>query len=120
MVSGLNPKSAVAITSLSEGLTCLVGLITYHLLNGFNFNYQVGLALMLGALLSIPLAVYTVSKVEEKRFKTMVSISILTLGILTFLKTYNKLIVISNLPLIIASSLIAIPLGYQIGKNRNS
>jgi len=29
LVSGVNEKNAVAITSLSEGLTCLVGVITY-------------------------------------------------------------------------------------------
>ena len=37
---GIRSKSAVGITSLSEGLTCLVGVISYICLNGFNFNYH--------------------------------------------------------------------------------
>ena len=62
---GIRSKSAVGITSLSEGLTCLVGVISYICLNGFNFNYHLGLALLIGALLSIPVSVNLVALIRE-------------------------------------------------------
>lgn len=82
LLSGINGKSAVGITSLSEGFTCLVGVISYLFLNGFNLNYPLAFALLTGALLSIPVSVNLIAIIKENILKIILSIAIITLGFL--------------------------------------
>lgn len=117
LLSGLNSKNAVSITSLAEGLTCLIGVLTYLTLNNININYHLGIALLAGALLSTPVSVHVVKKIKENMFKNIISISILTLGLLTFIKTFSETLIIKNIPLIILTMLLTFPLAYYIMKN---
>lgn len=121
LLSGINSKSAVGITSLSEGFTCLVGVISYLYLNGFKFNYPLGLALLIGALLSIPVSVNVIAIIKENILKIILSIAIITLGFFNIFTIVDPLTIITKHPyiilvLLIISSLIIIKL-YKEGKN---
>jgi len=85
MLSGIGVKNAVAITSLSEGVTCFVGIILYFLFKS-NVDWTLAPWLMAGAVLSVPLAAHALKKATEKRVKFAVGVAIIILGCLTVLK----------------------------------
>lgn len=82
VVSGVSPKSAVAITSLAEGLTCLVGLIAYLAL-GKGFDWALTVPLVTGALLSVPLATLTLRKLDTRFIRVIVGVTTTLLGAAT-------------------------------------
>lgn len=84
VVSGVSPKSAVAITSLAEGLTCLVGLIAYLAL-GKSFDWGLTIPLVGGALLSVPLATLTLRKMDTRFIRIIVGLTTTVLGAATLL-----------------------------------
>jgi uncharacterized membrane protein YfcA len=81
VVSGLPPKSAVAITSVTESFTCVVGLAAYLAL-GRQINWGLTLPLVTGALMSVPIATLTVRRLPEKGLRLIVGLVTLTLGAL--------------------------------------
>lgn len=83
ILSGVNPKSAIGITSLAEGLTCLVGVIAYFLFTNHTIEWDLAPSLVLGALLSVPLAAYTVKKFQGKHLRTVVGWATLALGLVS-------------------------------------
>jgi uncharacterized membrane protein YfcA len=83
ILSGVNPKSAIGITSLAEGLTCLVGVIAYFLFTNHTIEWDLAPSLVLGALLSVPLAAYTVKKFKGKHLRTVVGWATLALGLVS-------------------------------------
>ncbi|MCD6515882.1 MAG: sulfite exporter TauE/SafE family protein [Candidatus Aminicenantes bacterium] len=88
ILSGVNSKNAIGITSLSEGLTCLVGVITYLIFTNHTIGWQLAPSLVLGAILSVPFAAYTVKKVKNMRLKLIVGIATLVLGLVTLGKLF--------------------------------
>jgi uncharacterized membrane protein YfcA len=85
VVSGLSPKQAVAITSVAEGFTCLVGLAAYFLLHG-RLDLTLALPLTFGASLSVPLATLTVRKLPESLMRAGVGVATCLLGIVALAK----------------------------------
>jgi uncharacterized protein len=85
VVSGMSTKSAVAITSIAEGLTCIVGLAAYVLING-RVDMLLALPLTLGAVLSVPMATLTVRRLPERFMRTSVGVVTSLLGLLTLAK----------------------------------
>jgi hypothetical protein len=81
VVSGLPSKHAVAITSVAESFTCVVGLATYFAL-GRQINWGLAVPLVAGALLSVPIATLTVRRLPEKGLRLVVAVVTLTLGAL--------------------------------------
>ena len=79
VVSGLPPKNAVAITSVAESFTCVVGLTTYLVL-GREINWGLAFPLVAGAVLSVPIATLTVRRMPEKGFRLVVGVVTLVLG----------------------------------------
>jgi len=86
VVSGLSPKQAVAITSLSESLTCLVGLIAYVVLKPGALDLSLAPPMVIGALLSVPLATLTVRRLPEGLMRTGVGVTTCLLGLITLCK----------------------------------
>ncbi len=80
VVSGLAPKKAVAVTSLAESATCVVGLIAYFVA-GKSIDWALALPLTLGAMFSVPVATLTVKKAPEKLFRTGVGVTTIILGL---------------------------------------
>lgn len=87
MLSGINEKNAVAITSLAEGLTCVVGVIVFLLTKGAT-DWILAPYLVIGAVFSVPLAVFTVKIIKVKFFRITIGLATLTLGFLTLGKVF--------------------------------
>ena len=85
VVSGMSGKQAVAITSLAEGLTCLVGLIAYLVL-GKMLDWSLAVPLILGAVMSVPLATLTVRKMPESLMRGCIGGATCVLGVLMIVK----------------------------------
>ncbi len=85
VVSGLPAKSAVAVTSVAESLTCLIGVLGY-LAAGKSIAWSLAVPLTLGALLSVPMATLTVSRISEATMRGLVGFVTLALGCVALLK----------------------------------
>jgi len=88
ILSGVNSKNAIGITSLSEGLTCLVGVVFYLIYTNHTIEWNLAPSLILGAILSVPLATYTVKKFKAIKLKLIVGIATLVLGMVTLGKLF--------------------------------
>ncbi|MBN1871625.1 MAG: sulfite exporter TauE/SafE family protein [Candidatus Omnitrophica bacterium] len=82
LLSGVGVKNAVGITSLSEGITCLVGIILYFFM-GKQTDWTLAPWLMAGAVMSVPFAAHTLKKVSERKVKISIAILMSVLGLLT-------------------------------------
>jgi len=85
ILSGIGIKNAVGITSLAEGLTCLVGVTLYFFLQS-DVDWVLAPWLMAGAVLSIPFAAHALKRLSEKKVKLTIAILMLLLGGWTLLK----------------------------------
>jgi len=89
VVSGMSPKHAVAITSLAESFTCLVGLIAYLVVHASAIDWTLAPPLSVGALLSVPIATLTVKGLPEPVLRGSVGVITVLLGILTAVKLFT-------------------------------
>ncbi|MGC9398877.1 MAG: sulfite exporter TauE/SafE family protein [Anaerolineae bacterium] len=85
VLSGINGRSAIGIASLAEGLTSAVGFGAF-MLGGEMFPWTLAPSLLLGAVLSTPLAAYVVSRVETKRLALAIGSFSTVLGSYTLIK----------------------------------
>ncbi len=83
--SGVNPKSAVGVTSLAEGVISLVAVITYSLAVK-SVDWTLALPVLLGAVLSTPLAAYTVKRLQFTHLKNFIGLLAIVLGMITLIK----------------------------------
>lgn len=81
VVSGLSSKHAIAITSVAESFTCVVGLAAYLGL-GRAIHWGLTIPLVTGALLSVPIATLTVRRLPERGLRLIVGLVTLALGAL--------------------------------------
>ena len=87
VLSGIEGKSAVGITSLAEGLTCLVGVISYILISKNPLDWKLAPWVIIGAVLSVPLSAKSVKMISERKLKFAIAILTITLGLFTIVKT---------------------------------
>lgn len=85
VVSGLPAKHAVAVTSVAESLTCLIGVLGY-LAMGKSIAWELAVPLAFGALLSVPMATLTVSRSSEASLRGIVGLCTLILGVVALIK----------------------------------
>jgi len=85
ILSGVDNKNAIGITSLAEGITCVVGVILYYLTKK-QIEYTILPYILIGAILSVPLSAFTVKKINGKHLRLIIGIVTLGMGILTFIK----------------------------------
>jgi uncharacterized membrane protein YfcA len=85
MVSGVNPKAAIGITSLAEGVVSLVGLVAYFLTLR-HVQWKLGLALLAGSVASTPLSAWTVARVHHRHLRVLAGLGSCALGILVLLR----------------------------------
>lgn len=85
VVSGVSAKEAVAITSVAESLTCLIGLLAYAAMVP-SLSLALAWPLGLGALCSVPLASLAVHHIPERAMKVTVGAGTITLGVLSLVK----------------------------------
>ena len=83
ILSGVDGRSAVGITSVAEGLTCLVGVVVYGLVSGNIFAWKLTPFIMTGAILSVPLSALSVKKLDTRRLTLAIGIFTTILGTVT-------------------------------------
>lgn len=88
VVSGLPAKRAVAVTSVAEAATCLVGVLAY-LVAGKTIAWNLAIPLTMGALLSVPMATVTVRHLPEHIVRGLVGAFTLLLGLVALLKLFG-------------------------------
>lgn len=86
LLSGVDGKSAIGITSLAEGITCLVGVLAY-LTTQNKIDWSLAPPLALGAILSVPISALTVKKIKTNQLRALIGLLTLTLGLVTLYKT---------------------------------
>ncbi len=87
VLSGVEGRSAVGITSLAEGLTCLVGIITYFLIAKNAIDWKLAPVIIAGAVFSVPLSAISVKKISSRNLKLSIAVVTIILGLLTIIKT---------------------------------
>lgn len=86
VLSGVEGKSAVGITSLAEAITCFVGVIMY-LLIGTDVNWRLTPWIIIGAVASVPLSAKSVKLISERKLKFAIAILTILLGCYTIYNT---------------------------------
>ncbi len=90
ILSGMDSKSAVGITSLAEGLTCLVGVVCYWLLCKNTCDWKLAPWITIGAVFSVPFTAVAVKKINEGILKMAIAGLTITLGAITIIQTLMK------------------------------
>lgn len=85
ILSGVNSKNAVAVTSMAEGLTCLVGVLTY-LAGKVSINWTLAPYLLAGAVASVPLSAFTVKIMKTGLLHVVIGALTAFLGGLTLFR----------------------------------
>lgn len=88
ILSGVRAKNAIGITSLAEGLTCLVGVVTYVSFTDHIVDWHLAPSLVLGAILSVPFATFAVKKFASLYLKLIVGVATLILGLVSLAKLF--------------------------------
>ena len=87
ILSGVDSKNAVAVTSMAEGLTCLVGVLTY-IASTAVINWKLAPYLLIGAVVSVPLSALTVKVMKTGILQSVIGIITVLLGGLTLYKIF--------------------------------
>ena len=87
ILSGIQGNNAVGITSLAEGLTCVVGVIIF-IVSPETVNWGLAPSLIIGALLSVPFSVFVVKKMPTRTLKITIGLITLILGLITLIKLF--------------------------------
>ena len=85
ILTGVETKSAIGITSLAEGFTCIVAVLMYFLV-GRNIDWLLPILLSIGVAFATPVAAFLVSKIESPKLKLAIGTLSLLLGLLTIYK----------------------------------
>lgn len=115
--SGLPAKSAIGITSLAEGLTCIVGLGLYLVFRGPAFHWALGLPLLAGSLLSVPFSVNLIRLASERFLRRAIALAILALGLAAFLKTFGGRVSLATLPVLALGLVLGVLVGVVVQRH---
>jgi uncharacterized membrane protein YfcA len=85
ILSGVAGRSAVGITSLAEGFTCLAAASLF-LLKGRQLEPQLLIPVLTGALMSVPVSAQLVQRIPESAMKRTIAIVTIGLGLFSLLK----------------------------------
>ncbi|MBU1871415.1 MAG: sulfite exporter TauE/SafE family protein, partial [Candidatus Omnitrophica bacterium] len=86
---GVESKSAIGITSLAEGLTCAVGVITYISASQSSISWKLAPYVILGAILSVPFSAKSLKIIDARKLKLAIALLTIFLGIFTLVKLYK-------------------------------
>jgi uncharacterized membrane protein YfcA len=71
VLAGVRGRNAVGIASLAEGITSAVGVAAY-LASGVSISWHLAPSLLLGAILSAPIAAFVVSRIPVGRLTLLI------------------------------------------------
>lgn len=87
ILAGIKGNNAVGITSLAEGLTCIVGVIIY-IISPEVIDWNIAPSLIIGALLSVPFCTFIVKKLPTRTLKIAIGVLTIILGFVTLIKIF--------------------------------
>lgn len=87
LLSGVDAKASIAITSVAEAVTCVFGLVTY-LVATPDIDLSLAPYLMIGGLLSVPLSALSVKRMKTKRLRMYIGIAVILLGTYSMIKVF--------------------------------
>jgi uncharacterized protein len=88
ILSGVDSRKAIGITTLSEGLISIAGVIAFMIFGGAKvFNWPLIIALSIGGLISVPIATFVVKKMRQRHIKIIIGAASVILGIGVFFTT---------------------------------
>lgn len=90
LLSGVEGKNAIGITSLAEGLTCALGVITYFFTAKNNMGWSLAPLIIAGAVCSVPFSAKSVKIMNPKLLKILIAVLTIILGISTLIKTVKS------------------------------
>jgi uncharacterized membrane protein YfcA len=85
ILSGVDPKAAIGVTSLAEGVVSLVGLLAYFFIIG-GIDWQLMLALLAGGLVSTPLSALTIKRIHVRHVRLIAGVAACVLGLLVIVR----------------------------------
>ncbi len=85
ILSGVQGKAAVGITSFAEAFTCLFAVFLFIIKGGY-INLHIFIPMCAGALLSVPCSVFAINKANEDHLKIIVGVLTLFMGGITIYK----------------------------------
>lgn len=88
LLSGVDEKNAIAITSTAEGLTCIVGLLVYFIKDA-EVDWLLAPYLTIGGLLAVPLSAITIKKLKKANLRIYIGITTILLGALMLYKLFK-------------------------------
>ena len=89
ILSGVEGKSAVGITSLAEGMTCIVGVLTYIFASQKTVDWKLAPIIIAGAVCSVPFTAKTVKRINTRQLSLMIGVLTIILGIVTLVKLFK-------------------------------
>ncbi|MCW4052541.1 MAG: sulfite exporter TauE/SafE family protein [Candidatus Bathyarchaeota archaeon] len=90
ILTGVDVKTAIGITSLAEGVTCAAAALTYFITHAQNIDWLVPLMLTIGVAVSCPVSGLIVRKTAGKRMKTAIGLATIAVGLLTTIKILSS------------------------------
>jgi hypothetical protein len=87
ILSGVKGKNAIGITSLAEGLTCIIGVFIF-VVSPKTIDWGLAPSLIIGALLSVPFCTFIVKKISTNILKISIGTLTLLLGMVTLIKVF--------------------------------
>jgi uncharacterized membrane protein YfcA len=85
ILSGVSGRSAVGITSVAEGFTCLAAASLF-LLKGRVLEPWLLIPVLTGALLSVPVSAQLVRRISERKMKRIIAVVTIALGLFSLTK----------------------------------
>jgi uncharacterized protein len=87
ILSGMEGRNAVVVTSLAEGITCIVGLIVYAF-SAIRIDWVLAPYLLIGGVMSIPLSGLVVKKINTRYLRLVIGVGTAVLGCVTLIKIF--------------------------------
>jgi len=90
MLSGVEGKNAIGITSLAEGITCALGVVIYLFAGKNSMDWRLAAVIITGAVCSVPFSVKSVKIMNPKLLKGLIAFLTIVLGVITLIKTLKS------------------------------
>jgi uncharacterized protein len=90
MLSGVEGKNAVGITSMAEGITCALGVLIYYFTAKDSIDWRLAPIIITGAVCSVPLSVKSVKIMNPQLLKVLIAVLTIILGAVTLFKTLKS------------------------------
>jgi uncharacterized protein len=90
MLSGVEGKHAIGITSMAEGVTCALGVLIYFFTAKGSMDWRLAPIIVTGAVCSVPFSVKSVKIMNPQLLKVLIAILTIVLGIFTLFKTLKS------------------------------